>query len=183
MPFGHLGCVDGVAPRQGSRVPDDRRCRSRMRRAAFTTSCRARIPAADAYPCPWGQDPSVVDGPTRCPRRFHRVAMEESVPEPRAGHVAPGRAELERVRLPQVHHGREAPSRQPHPHPRGHPWQVLEVECEQTAQQVPRIQDGQAIRLVEVRADSGEPAVRGAADGTRDAIADGVTGRWCMTRN
>ena len=31
----------------------------------------------------------------------HRIAME-CVPEPRAGHGAPGRAELERVCLPQV---------------------------------------------------------------------------------
>ena len=67
------------------------------------------------------------------------------------------------------------PSRQPRAHPRGHPWQVLKIECEQTARQVPRLQHGQAIRLVEVRGDLGEPAVRGVADGTRDAIAHGVT--------
>ena len=37
------------------------------------------------------------------------------------------------------------------------------------------MQHGQAIRLVEVRGDLGEPAVRGVADGTRDVIAHGVT--------
>ena len=99
----------------------------------------------------------------------------ERVPEPRAGHAAPGRAELERVCLPEIFHGREAPSRRPRPHPRGHPWQVLEVEREQTARQVLRMQHGQAIRLVEVRGDLGEPAVRGVADGTRDVSAHGVT--------
>ena len=52
-------------------------------------------------------------------------------------------------------------SRQPSPHPGGHPWQVLKIEREQTARQVPRMQHGQAIRLVEVRGDLGEPAVRG----------------------
>ena len=87
----------------------------------------------------------------------------------------PGGAELERVRLPQVFHRREAPSRQPRPHPRGHPWHVLEVEREQTARQLPRMQHGQAIRLVEVRGDLGEPAVRGVADGTRDTLSHGVT--------
>ena len=68
---------------------------------------------------PPGRDPAVADGPTLCPRRSHRVAMER-IPEPRAGLGAPGRAELERVRLPQIPHGREAPSRQPRPHPRSH---------------------------------------------------------------
>ena len=37
------------------------------------------------------------------------------------------------------------------------------------------MQHGQAIRLVEVRGDLGEPPVRGVADGTRNAIAHGVT--------
>ena len=37
------------------------------------------------------------------------------------------------------------------------------------------MQHGQAIRLVEVRGDLGEPAVRGAADGTRDTLAHSVT--------
>ena len=45
----------------------------------------------------------------------------------------------------------------------------------QTARQVPRMQHGQTIRLVEVRGDLGEPAVRSVADGTRDVIAHGVT--------
>ena len=116
----------------------------------------------------------MADGPTLRPRRCHRIAMER-VPEPRAGHAAPGCAELERVRLPQVPHGREASSRQPRPHPRGHPGQVLKIECEQTARQVPRMQHGQAIRLVEVRGDLGEPAVRGVADGTRDTLSHSVT--------
>ena len=44
---------------------------------------------------PRGQDPAVADGPTLCPRRFHRIAMER-VPEPRTGHATPGRAKLER---------------------------------------------------------------------------------------
>ena len=70
---------------------------------------------------------------------------------------------------------REAPSRQPRPHPRGHPGHVLEVEREQPARQLPRLQHGQAIRLVEVRGDLGEPPVRGVADGTRDVSAHGVT--------
>ena len=60
-----------------------------------------------------GHDQAVADGPTLCPRRFHRIAMER-VPEPRTGHAAPGRAKLERVHLPQVFYGREVPSRQPH---------------------------------------------------------------------
>ena len=47
--------------------------------------------------------------------------------------------------------------------PRGHPGHVLEVEREQPARQVQRMQHGQAIRLVEVRGDLGEPAVRGVA--------------------
>ena len=37
------------------------------------------------------------------------------------------------------------------------------------------MQHGQAIRLVEVRGDLSEPAVRGVADGTRDVIVHGVT--------
>ena len=37
------------------------------------------------------------------------------------------------------------------------------------------MQHGQAIRLVEVRGDLGEPTVRGIADGTRDVIAHDVT--------
>ena len=37
------------------------------------------------------------------------------------------------------------------------------------------MQHGQAIRLVEVRGDLGEPPVRGVADGTRDVIAHSVT--------
>ena len=37
------------------------------------------------------------------------------------------------------------------------------------------MQHGQTIRLVEVRGDLGEPAVRGVADGTRDTLSHGVT--------
>ena len=37
------------------------------------------------------------------------------------------------------------------------------------------MQHGQAIRLVEVRGDLGEPAVRGVADGTRDTLSHSVT--------
>ena len=104
------------------------------------------------------------------PRRFHRIAMER-VPEPRTGHAAPGRAELERVRLPQVFYGREVPSCQPRSHPCGHPWQVLKIEREQPARQVPRMQHGQAIRLVEVRGDLGEPT-RGRAHRAIDLCID-----------
>ena len=45
--------------------------------------------------------------------------------------------------------------------PRTQRRQVLKIECEQTARQIPRMQHGQAIRLVEVRGDLGEPEVRG----------------------
>ena len=76
-------------------------------------------------------------------------------------------------RLRDVRHLRSSGT--PGPRRDADPWQVLEVEREQPARQVPRMQHGQAIRLVEVRGDLGKPAVRGVADGTRDVIAHGVT--------